>query len=191
MYKEVFKLDANKKSASNEIYGYIKRQMEMHPSFEPCDIMKHCYQAACGAEHMLADVEFARSYLEREYASTPALDIILVEELSKDMGRVNLAAWKHRGYPLELLFDVFVRSASLYENSKERLTEFIGEADRLIEETCDMEKLESWRIFVKRYIAAGMPAVHHSEAYCTSESPAYRIVRMELLRDALNGAGEK
>ena len=41
---------------------YLKKQIELHPSMQMQDLVKMCYQAVFGMEHMLSDIEKAREY---------------------------------------------------------------------------------------------------------------------------------
>ena len=52
-----------------EFEYYVRQQLERHKSIQPQDIVKLCYQAAYGAEHMLADMEAAKKYFYTEYDS--------------------------------------------------------------------------------------------------------------------------
>ena len=46
---------------------YLQEQVCLHPTMQPQDVVKMCYQAAFGAEHLLADKEAAFTWLKREY----------------------------------------------------------------------------------------------------------------------------
>ena len=93
---------------------YLSEQLQLHPSMQPQDVLKLCYQAARGAEHLLADFSRARAWFDREYAAVPA-DAAqpLFEMLSPEVARVNLAAWKAAGLPEEWLFRMFAATASV------------------------------------------------------------------------------
>ena len=45
-----------------EFRDYLTMQMNMHPSIQPQDIVKMCYQATFGAEHLLSDEDNAKRY---------------------------------------------------------------------------------------------------------------------------------
>lgn len=79
---------------------------------EAQDAVKLCYQAAFGAEHLLQDKTAAYQYLEQEYAALEAGSDPLYEQIHPGMCRVNLAAWKREGMPLEWLFGMFVETAA-------------------------------------------------------------------------------
>ena len=151
----------------------LAQQLLLHPSMEPRDVVKLCYQAACGAEHLLADTEGARRYFQEEYDGVTAKDIPLYEPISREVCRVNLAAWKHKQLPKEWLFRIFAATV-LSSDGKQRLTEYLAAAESVLRANCfDMD---AWNRFMEQYKAEGMPAVRHSEGYRRAEQPAYRIV---------------
>ena len=164
---------------------YLESQLSLHPSMTPQDVAKLCYQAARGAEHLLADPERARLYLLRELESTDAsADMPLVEFISDAVVRVNLAPWKAQGRSADELFDLFVATASFCGEGEDLLPDYLAEAEAWVAASGTSVTLEAWRDFMAWYRAQGCPAVHHSEAYRLAERPAYRIVRRELLEAA-------
>ena len=149
----------------------LREQLRLHPSMQPRDVIKLCYQAARGAEHLLADTTRARAYFDQEYTATPAdASLPIFEPISPDVARVNIAAWKAAALPAEWLFRMFVHTASVPMGGAELLETYIAEASAIVSDLPGWEEaLSAWR-------EAGMPAVHHTEAYRAGEHPAYRIV---------------
>ena len=148
-------------------------QLTLHPAMEARDVVKLCYQAACGAEHLLGDLEGAKAYFEEEYNSVLPTNEPLYERISEGVCRVNLGAWKQRGLPKEELFRMFAGTV-ISSDGKQRLTEYLDTAERVLRESgFDMA---AWQSFTEAYKQDGMPAVRHSEAYRKAEQPAYRIV---------------
>ena len=147
----------------------------------PSDVAKACYQAAMGAEHLLADVSAARRYFDAELEATQARDGDLVEYLSDDICRVDLGVLKGRGLSSDALFEAFVATASVKRGGRERLVEYLEVAENCILESESVITIPEWREFLEKYRAAGLPAIHHSVEYRESEHPAYRIVARELL----------
>ena len=159
---------------------YLKEQLYRHPSAGPQDIIKQCYQASHGAEHLLADTSRAWNYLKEEYdgIATPGeAGEALYEVISDDVARINLGAWKKTGWPLEWLFAMFVGSACIREDAKETLVSYLEEANALVK-----DELEGWNDFLAHYKEIGMPAMYHSAGYRQAEYPAYRIVNSKCLR---------
>ena len=149
----------------------LREQLRLHPSMQPRDVIKLCYQAARGAEHLLADTARARAYFDQEYASTPAdASLPLFEAISESVARVNIAAWKAATLPAEWLFRMFVHTASVPMGGAELLETYIAEASAIVND------LPGWEDTLAAWRENGMPAVHHSEAYRAGEHPAYRIV---------------
>lgn len=151
--------------------AYVEEQLHLHPSTQPRDVIKQCYQAAKGAEHLLMDTTRARAYFDQEYAATP-VDAAqpLFEAISDNICRVNLAAWKAASLPPEWLFRMFVHTASVPMGGSELLEQYIKEAAVVA------SALPGWEEALAAWQEAGMPAVHHSEEYRAAEKPAYRIV---------------
>jgi len=165
------------------IRKYLTEQMEWHPSAGFQDIVKLCYQAAFGAEHLLSDTKRAKAYLEKEFEETKAAPGLLFENISDEVCRVNLAVWKEKGLSVELLFQLFVKSATIREDADKCFEEYMAEAEELLRETESEEELAEWKVFLEKYRQAGMPSVHHSAEYREAEHPAYRIVKREHIKE--------
>jgi len=85
----------------------FSQQLSLHPSIRPRDVIKLCYQAAFGAEHLLTDLSAAEKYFRGEYDSVAAdASAPLFENISPEICRVNLAAWKASNLPCMWLFHV-------------------------------------------------------------------------------------
>ena len=83
----------------------LQEQLRLHPAMQPRDVLKLCYQAARGAEHLLADTARARAYFDQEYAATPPdASLPLLEIIGPEVARVNIAAWKAANLPADWLF---------------------------------------------------------------------------------------
>lgn len=159
-----------------EFRDYLAEQIKAYPVMQPQDVVKLCYQAAFGAEHLLADVSRAKAYFEQEYGAVPAKDMVLWEQISPKVCRINLCAWKSQGLPADWLFRMFVNSASVTEGSRELFLDYLKIAEQMVGQVRMGFTLDKWNTFLEQYREAGMPAVHHSQAYRDSEYPAYRIV---------------
>lgn len=158
---------------------YILEQARLHPAFEARDLVKMCYQAAYGAEHIIQDAAAAGRYLQREFELTPAADIPLFERVSDEFCRVNIAAWKYRALPQERLLVIFLDSAK--PCSGERLESLLEEGVNALSEIWDSGRIAELREYIRRYLESGAGAVHHSDAYRAAEKPAYRLVRTALI----------
>ncbi len=165
---------------------YLTEQWKLHPSIQPQDIIKLCYQAAFGAEHLLLDTDRAKAYFIQEWENTPAdSSQPLYETISEYVCRINLASWKAKGRSPEALFAKFALSAAVATGSKELFEEYLSDAESFVLNNY-IFPLKDWADFLTEYKKIGSPAVHHSESYRQSEHPAYRIIRKEYLEELLN-----
>ena len=154
----------------------LQEQLRLHPSMQPRDVVKLCFQAARGAEHLLADTTRARTYFDQEYAATPAdASLPLFEPISPDIARVNIGAWKAVNLPADWLFRMFVHTASVPRGGTDLLEQYIAEATAVLADAAAFP-IAAWQEILATWREAGMPAVHHSETYRAGEHPAYRIV---------------
>ena len=148
---------------------YLQEQLLLHPSMQPQDVAKLCYQAAHGAEHLLCDLEAAEKYFYQEFEAVEPAAGELYEPISSEICRVNFAAWKASGMPPEWLFYMFTHSVCPLRIGEQVLPEYLEIAAKLL-------KNPDFDAYVESYKASGMPAVHHSEVYRVAEQPHYRIV---------------
>ena len=164
------------------ICKYMKSQLELHPSMQPQDVIKLCYQAAFGAEHLLLDKQRASNYFNEEFANTKPCAGNLYEQISDNIYRINLAVWKATGMPSEWLFEMFVNSMKPVENGKNLFLEYL---DTIDEHFCEFHlafSWDEWTGYRDHYLEDGLHAVHHSQAYRDAEKPAYRIVNARFIR---------
>lgn len=161
---------------------YLSEQIKKHPSVRPRDVVKMCYQAAYGAEHLLHDSDKARKYLEKEFSETAAADGDLYEQISDDVCRINISAWKYRNLPVEWLFRMFLASCTIRENGSEIFLNYLQEAETFIRSGGAGFSISEWYEYLDEYKKLGMPAVHHSAEYRENERPAYRIVNSRFSR---------
>ena len=162
--------------------AYLREQLTLHPSMQPQDIVKMCYQAARGAEHLLSDPDRAREYLVKEYCGVSPSGGALYEPISDAVCRVNLAAWKGRGLSIEWLFRMFSASCRVQEDADARFLDYLGKAEAVLSCGASCFSRQEWWAYLREYKKGGMPAVHHSDAYRAAEKPAYRIVDRRLAR---------
>lgn len=163
---------------------FLKEHIETHPELLPQDIIKFCFQAAFGAEHLLSDKEFAGKYLHEEFSNTKAMDIPLYELLSDNYCRVNIAGWKYRNLSEESLLDLFFESVSNSKYSvKEDICYVFKLAADVIFDNCSKDFFKAWKDTLDEYIRSGIHAVHHSDHYREVYSPSYRVVSLSLLKE--------
>jgi len=159
-----------------EFKNYLREQGELHPAMKPQDALKMIYQAAFGAEHLLEDEEAAKEYFMQEYRQVTAdTRLPLFEDISEDMCRVNMAAWKGKGLPAEWLYRIFAASAKGWKNNPEVFCGYLQQADEEIARGGLDFGYEEWKAFKEEYLKGGVRAIHHSEEYRKAEKPAYRL----------------
>ena len=146
--------------------GYLAR----HPAADAQDILKLCYQAAFGGEHLLTDVARARAYFDAEYADTPPRDVPLCEWISPEIVRIDLGAWKYAGLPGGWLFSLFAESAALPHGSEADLDAYIAEA---------AARYPAFAPAFDAYRREGIRPLHHSDSYRDAEQPHYRVLHRE------------
>lgn len=154
----------------------LQNQLYLHPNLQPQDIIKLCYQAAFGAEHLLSDFSFAERYFETEFQNTPCCDDPLFEEISSSVCRINLGAWKNTSMPSKWLYQMFINSAVVLSDGSDMFMKYLEYAETFVKTANVSFTLDDWHIYLTHYKELGMPSVHHSEQYRTQEHPAYRIV---------------
>lgn len=141
------------------------------------DVVKLCYQAVFGAEHLLTEPETARKWLLEELNAVPARREPLWERISPDFVRVNLGAWKSRGLPVETLFELFRKTAAQKHGSEREFRALLAETLNTMP-----ERTNAMRKAAADCLQDGIHPVHHSEAYRRAEQPAYRVVAREWLQ---------
>lgn len=161
---------------------FLAEQLKKHPFMQPQDMVKMCYQAAYGAEHLLSDMDMAKAYLEKEYDRILPSKGELYEQISDGVIRVNLSAWKQKELPLEWLFTMFTASCEKRQNAKEQFANYLQTAERMVASLKTGFTMQEWESYIKKYHNEGKGAVHHSEQYRKNEHPAYRIVDQRFCR---------
>lgn len=170
------------------------KQAQMHPAMEPQDVYKLMFQAAFGAEHLLADKQAAYRYFIREYDGVQPREMPLYEQIQENVCRMNLGAWKQAGLPGEWLFRMFADSVSAGIIPKEEpaaryecFSQYEKTADDTIKSGIFSFSEKEWEDYRQSYYAKSTDghtpyAVHHSEHYRTLEHPSYRLVNTAYLR---------
>lgn len=162
--------------------SFLIEQFKLHPSMQSEDVIKMCYQAAFGAEHLLDDLDKAFNYLEKEYEEVSITNKKLYEQISNNVCRINLSAWKERNLSIHWLFKLFVLSCKINENGKEEFEQYLKIATDVINSINIEITPKAWNDTLIEYRKLGMPPIHHSDIYKMNEKPSYRIVNQEFLR---------
>lgn len=163
---------------------YLRDSAAKHPSMQAQDIVKLCFQAAFGAEHLLrgADEAAASLRLMAELKQVPAgTGENLFERISDNYCRINIGAWKARHLPPEWLLRLFVLTAGQPCGSAGCFTDYLKKAETLICAGLLPVSSQQWHSFLGGYQPENALPVHHSEIYRAKEHPAYRIVSTRYL----------
>lgn len=154
----------------------LKSHAKSHPSIRPVDMIKLCYQAAFGAEHLLIDRDRAKQYFDWEYEATSPSDEPLFEEISEDYCRANIGASKAQKIPAEDLFEAFFRTASEKSGLSDSFEARLDTVGALSKNGSLPFSYEEWKNALSEYKALGGGPVHHSEEYRQAAHPAYRVI---------------
>lgn len=153
-------------------------------ALQPQDVLKLCYQAAYGAEHLLTDLPAAKRYFEEEYAAAPPRQEPLCARIGPAQYRVGLAGWKQAGLPGEWLWRMFAASAAdaAAGPGGPALEEYLSAAAQQARAGRLAFDGAAWQKAVDGWRAAGGKPVHHSEPYRAARRPAYRVVCARYVR---------
>ena len=166
-----------------QIKPFLIEQVKNHPSMQPQDVMKLCYQAVYGADHLLDDLDAAEAFFTDEFSITEQSNDSIAEWISPLFGRVNFGAWKSEHLPSEWLFRMFIMTAKKRNSSDTDFIMALDEVQRLTEKSVFPFSLDAWEAFLADYNSESSPhPVHHSEQYREAEHPAYRVIDGRLIR---------
>lgn len=155
---------------------YLIEHLETHPNIASSDIIKFCYQATFGAEHLLKDLKAARYYFDIEYDSTNPVETKVIEVLSDQVARVNFSGYKYAGYDKEALWEAFVKSASKTRGSEQELIYNLNTCCNMLLKHFDKEKANLLIEEINNYLDQDIRPVHHSDIYRNSYEPHYRLI---------------
>ncbi|MBR2902103.1 MAG: (d)CMP kinase [Clostridia bacterium] len=158
-----------------EFIKCLAEQLRIHRHSQPRDVVKMCYQAAFGAEHLLGDLDAAREYFYREYHSVEPVSGHIFEPISPYTCRVNMGAWRAAGLDPSWLFNMFVSSIGPQSPGDETFLQYLTQAEELIGSGTTGMDLEEYKLFIQEYLQNGISPVHHSDTYRQGEKPAYRL----------------
>ncbi len=161
--------------------NYLMEQAKLHPSIQPQDMIKLCYQAAFGAEHLLKDSAKAQEIFNQEFSAANFAAPFLYEKISQNCCRIHLSAWRQCGLPPEWLFRMFSSSA-IPSGTEANFRHLLQEAEQLTVEKLLPFSLSDWKSALQAYWNNGGGALHHSDRYRHSEHPSYRLVCTRFIR---------
>ena len=171
---------------AQDIQGFVSNQLKNYPKSRLLDIYKSCFQDYMGAEHLVADRQRVKNYLDEEL-NTTSLDELMpwyVEPCGVDSNyyRVSIRTIKEGIITEELLLDAFIRSANADNRPS---VESWGERWYRIMDTIDGMKLglpnyEEDKNYIDSVLSIGKYAISHSPDYREAYHPHYRIVERRI-----------
>lgn len=161
----------------------LRNHIATHPYVMPQDLVKFCYQAALGAEHLMVDIVLAERNFYDEYGAVESDDSQpLMEPLSEEFVRVNFAKYKSLGLDPDELFVAFVSSVTKREDSDLLLVKYLSISEKIIGMgVCDIDA-EQWNTYLEEYENGGRKPVHHSAQYRDRANPSYRVVASKYVK---------
>ena len=171
----------------NNIKDILINEYHKYPSMEIVDFVKLIYQHVCGGNHLLKSIDKAKEYLLYEYHSIDGNDSIpLYEDIGNNIIRINLARYKYEGLDIDILFNAFVDSSSLYRLDAIKMEQAFDVLKELIVEkvlSFDINELEE---YLNEYRNNNYPLVSHSDTYKNQYNPHYRIIDKKYLDILIN-----
>jgi hypothetical protein len=169
-------------------WSLLIAQCQRYPLLQVQDLYKLIFQAAMGSEHAVESIQAARDWLEREIAALPdGPPEPLIEPISQDgqIARVNLRPYVEKGKKPEALLRAFVRTANGFPGSFEKLRMYWSHAEALAAFEGLPISSDEIQLYFSEMATAGFPSVHHSEIYQANYHPAYRVIWVQVLEEAL------
>ena len=176
--------------SAQEMQAFVAWQLETYPESRLLDIYKSCFQDYMGAEHLVADSQRAKAYLDEELAAV-TLDELMpwyYEPCGTDSCyyRVSLRVVKEGKVPEDVLLDAFVRSANSERPSVEawsaRWHTMVGVIDEM---RLELPNYQEDKHFIDSVLAAGKYAISHSPEYRQAYRPHYRIVERTIFENEI------
>lgn len=158
----------------NSIRKLILDHFEKYPLMEIRDIFKLIYQSSYGCEHLVTDENSAVSYIKKEYEAIES-KTAESDSLGEGYERVHLS-WLDCGMKPETLGRLFCMSAKKEESGAENLKASIEITKELIKERLLPYSEEDFDSELKKWEEESFSAVHHSDTFRESYSPAYRVI---------------
>lgn len=162
----------------------LNRHLTWYPRMELRDVYKLVYQGVMGSEHQISSPQGFTNYLVEEFEPLrPDPTGRLLEPIRPEhsLFRINLCPYKALHQPVDLLVPALLETA---RSSKGELGVFKATWIGFIQ-ACEQGQVsifEGGEIheFTAWVDGLGFPAVHHSETYSLSYTPAYRLISERL-----------
>ena len=182
--------------SAQDIKAFVSHQMDEYPKLHLLDLYKSCFQDYMGAEHLVADRERVKAYLEEELNATDIND--LPEWYYEPCGikgryvRVSLRTVKEGLITEDMLLDAFIQSANAkrpnVKSWSRRWHKIIGIIDKM---NLDLPDYDREKQFIDSVLFVGKYAISHSADYREAYHPHYRIVERHIFENGLKPLIEK
>ena len=187
--------------SAQDIQGFVIRQMQTYPKLRLLDIYKSCFQDYMGAEHLVADRQRVKAYLDEELQTTSLDDLMpwYYEPcgVNGQYVRVSIRAIKENLITEDMLLDAFIRSANsdrrpTVESWRDRWHEIISTIDQMqlnppcpAMPLCFANNYQQDRAFIDNILSEGKYAISHSPEYREAYRPHYRIVEKGIFENEI------
>jgi len=182
-----FALCENEKVKLKDI---IITQLNMYPKMEIYDLFKIVYQAAMGNKHLLKGESKAYKYLEYEFKNIDASNSEpLYEDISpeREFVRVNLRSYKAKGWDIDDLFEIMLKTANYYDESIKKLDDYCKYLLEFQKQGCIPFSKNSLKNIILKMKDNQYAPFHHSKEYKKNYNPAYRVVSFDLFKKKFLG----
>ena len=175
--------------SSQNIQGFVTKQMQTYPKSRLLDIYKSCFQDYMGAEHLVSDRERVKGYLDEELQTTSFDDLMpwYFEPcgVNGQYIRVSIRAIKENLITEDVLLDAFIRSANsgkrpTVESWRDRWRKIVDTIDQL---ELNLPNYQQDRELIDSVLSVGKYAISHSQEYREAYRPHYRIVEKLTLQE--------
>ncbi len=156
----------------------LRLHLERYPLMGPEDCAKLIYQSEFGGEHMITDPQCSLERIRRELDETEPCCGEIYEDIGSGTVRLHFAAAKAAGMGPEEINERFVSSAVRSYGTKAGQEQKLCLLEWLCHEGNTSFSMEELTVFLKKYRAAGCPALHHSDRYREAYKPHYRVVKL-------------
>ncbi len=172
------------------VTDFVTAMLQQYPQARLLDIYKSCFQDYMGPEHLVNDMESARSYLEQELSTAEGdtLQSWYWEPcgIGGNHVRVSLQAVLDGLITADALLEAFVNRANTEHPTVEQ---WAARWHEIISEIGDMAlalpHYDEDKQFIEEVLAMGKYAISHSPEYREAYSPHYRIVKRDIFEQEL------
>ena len=162
-------------SPNEKTCNLLLKHCQSCPQLQMQDIFKFIHQSAFGCEHMVASLESATDYIQKEYEAADLSGAPLIVPLDGAYSRVCLT-YLDNGLSAQTLGKLFYLSAKAETNGKADVENKLSVAAELARRGKLPFSVKVFEEAAEKWKADGYPAVHHSDSFRNTYKPAYRVI---------------